>query len=88
MGTILKRSTAIHPQTNGQIEQVNKCLETYLRCFCNKQPNKWNKFLPWAELWYKTTFHASTKTTPSRLYTRDPHHLCYHTEIETQLTMK
>ena len=43
---------------------MNKCLETYLRCFCNEQLSRWDRFIPWAELWYNTTFHASTKITP------------------------
>ncbi|TYK15102.1 Retrotransposable element Tf2 [Cucumis melo var. makuwa] len=49
MGFILKRSTIFHPQTDGQFERVNKCSETYLRCFCNEQPNT-HLFIPWLKL--------------------------------------
>jgi hypothetical protein len=30
-------NTAYHSQTNGQSEQTNQTLETYLRIFCNEQ---------------------------------------------------
>ena len=49
-GTQLHLSTTYHPQTNGQTEVVNKCLEKYLRCFVSKKQHQWVQWLPLAEM--------------------------------------
>lgn len=42
--TTLLHSSAYHPQTNGQSERVNQCLEMYLRCAVNNFPKKWHSW--------------------------------------------
>ena len=63
-GVQLQLSSAYHPQTDGQSEVVNRCLETFLRCMCCDVPHEWSKWLPLAEWWYNTNHHTSIQCSP------------------------
>ncbi|KAF7139795.1 hypothetical protein RHSIM_Rhsim06G0000800 [Rhododendron simsii] len=72
-GISLNLSTSYHPQSDGQTEVVNRCLENYLRCLTGDKPKVWVHWLPLAEWWYNTTFHISTGITPyEALYGQSP----------------
>ncbi|KAL5714908.1 hypothetical protein ACHQM5_016810 [Ranunculus cassubicifolius] len=73
LGITLLRSTAYHPQTDGQTERVNQCMENFLRCMSSMQPTKWARWLPLAEYWYNTSFHTALKCSPFEvLYGQSP----------------
>jgi len=63
-GISLAFSSAYHPQSDGQTESLNKCLETYLRCYSGSKPKDWSRWLALAEWWYNTNHHSSTGLTP------------------------
>lgn len=85
-GTKLKFSTAYHPQTDGQTEVTNRCLETYLRCLTGAKPRLWVKWLGWAEFWFNSNYNSSTRTTPfNALYGWDPPHLIRGTTIPSSV---
>ncbi|XBJ07155.1 hypothetical protein VPH35_012718 [Triticum aestivum] len=73
VGAKLCYLTAYHPQTDGQYERVNQCLEQYLRCSVRDSPAKRKKWLPMAEFWYNSSYHTSLGCTPFKvLYGIDP----------------
>jgi hypothetical protein len=60
----LQFSTAYHPESDGQTERVNQCMEQYLRCNAFQEPKKWSEWLPAAEFRYNTSFHTAIKMSP------------------------
>jgi hypothetical protein len=57
-------SSAYHPESDGQTERVNQCLEQYLRTMAFQEPKKWCKWLTTAEWWYNSSYHTAIKTSP------------------------
>ena len=58
-GVTLCVSSAYHPQSDGQTEWVNQCLEAYLWCFVHACPRQWSNWLDLTEFWYNTLLHSS-----------------------------
>jgi hypothetical protein len=75
VNTKLCMSSAYHPQSDGQTERVNQCLETFLRCFVHSCPRQWLRWLSLAEYWYNTSLHSSLNRSPFEvLYGHSPRH--------------
>jgi transposase InsO family protein len=62
--TRLIHSSAYHPQTDSQIERVNKILEDMLRACVMEYPSSWDKNLSWAEFSYNNSYQESLKMAP------------------------
>jgi transposase InsO family protein len=72
-GTQLHLNTSYHPHTNAQNKVVNKCLETYLRCFSSERKHEWAQWLPLVEWWYNTYYHTTIRMTPfEAVYGQNP----------------
>ena len=67
------RSTAYHPQTDGQTERINRILEDMLRHYVSPTQHDWDVRVHAAEFAYNNSYQESVRTTPFRLvYGEDP----------------
>ena len=67
LGTKLKRSTAYHPQTDGQTERTNRTVEQTLRQYVGPRRDDWDLKLPVVEFALNNSVSASTGFTPFQL---------------------
>jgi len=63
-GTTLKFSAALHPQTDGQIEVVNRSLGELLRCVVGEEQGTWDLTLPPVEFAYNNAVNRTTSKNP------------------------
>ncbi len=61
---MLNASTAFHPQTDGQTEQVNQEIKKYLRIFVNYRQTNWSDWLLLAEFTHNNRVHSTTGKSP------------------------
>jgi transposase InsO family protein len=62
--TKLLFSTTCHPQTNEQIEVVNRTLHTMLRAVLKNNIKLWEEYLPHVEFAYNRSTHSTIKMCP------------------------
>jgi hypothetical protein len=65
-------STTFHPQIDGQTEQVNQTIETFLRAFVNIQQNDWPELMPLALFAYNNSVTSANGMT--RFYAKYGYH--------------
>jgi len=67
------RTTAYHPQSDGQTERTNRTLEQYLRHYTAAMQDDWDEFLSSAEFAVNNAYQESVRNTPFVLnYGRHP----------------
>jgi hypothetical protein len=64
LGTHLIRSSAYHPQTDGQMELVDQIIEDMLHICVLTDGPKWDKHLPLTEFSYNNSYQESIKMSP------------------------
>lgn len=73
VGSKLNYISPYHPQTDGQSERVNQCVEHYLHCAVQDRPKHWHCWLAMAEFWYNSCYHSAIGRSPFKaLYGAEP----------------
>ena len=60
-------TTSMRPQANGTVERFNRSLVSMLTMYCNDNQDNWDVCLPQVMMAYRSSSHASTKISPSKV---------------------
>ena len=61
------RSTAYHPEGNGQVENLHKTLKSMLKTRVDDDPQRWDEQLDYCMMAFRSSVHSSTEHTPFEL---------------------
>ncbi|CAC5365137.1 unnamed protein product [Mytilus coruscus] len=67
LGIDKTRTCPYRPQSDGMVERFNQTLQSILRLFVNEHRNYWDNHIPFINMAYRATQHASTKCSPNLL---------------------
>ena len=67
MGIKKSRTTAYHPQGDGQVERQNRTLQEIIANFVSANQSDWDQWVDQAVFAYNTSVHASTGFSPYEL---------------------
>jgi len=68
LGMKKTRTTALHPQSDGQVERQHQTIINYLAKFIAENQKNWDQWIFMFLLAYRSSKHESTGVTPAELY--------------------
>jgi len=68
LGIKKTRTTALHPQSDGQVERYHQTILNYLAKFISEDQKDWDNLVPMYLLAYRSSKHAAMGASPAELY--------------------
>jgi len=68
LGIKKTRASALHPQSDGQLERQHQTILNYLAKFICENQKDWDRWIPMCLLAYRSFKHETTGVTPAELY--------------------